>query len=110
MTNLIFGKLLLKAKVTQTMLAGTALTVAGTVMAVQFSSKETLDLTLDEIVALYGNPGRFCAFGDFHVRLRFSQSHSSPPPLLHPQCTSGTSSLCSFSSSSSKSPTIFSRG
>ena len=56
-TNLIFGKLLLKAKVTQTMLAGTALTVAGTVMAVQFSSKETLDLTLDEIVALYENPG-----------------------------------------------------
>ncbi len=31
-TNLIFGRLLLKAKITETMLAGTMLTVIGTVL------------------------------------------------------------------------------
>ena len=42
---------------TQTMLAGTCLTVTGTVMAVQFSSKVTLDLDTDDIKKLYHNPG-----------------------------------------------------
>ena len=31
-TNLLFGRLLLKAKITETMLAGTMLTVIGTVL------------------------------------------------------------------------------
>lgn len=55
-TNLLFGKFMLGAHVTQTMMAGTFLTVAGTVMAVQFSSKETLDLDTEDIKKLYGNP------------------------------------------------------
>jgi hypothetical protein len=55
-TNLLFGKFMLGAHVTQTMLAGTFLTVMGTVMAVQFSSKETLDLDTEGIQKLYRNP------------------------------------------------------
>ncbi|KAL7548630.1 hypothetical protein ACHAWF_011908 [Thalassiosira exigua] len=55
-TNLLFGKFMLGAHVTQTMMAGTCLTVTGTVMAVQFSSKETLDLNTSDIKKLYGNP------------------------------------------------------
>jgi uncharacterized membrane protein len=38
-TNLVLGKLLLKAKITETMLAGTILTVTGTVM-VSFEGRE----------------------------------------------------------------------
>ena len=38
------------------MVAGTCLTVTGTVMAVQFSSKETLDLDTEDIKKLYHNP------------------------------------------------------
>jgi len=56
-TNLIFGKFMLGATVTQTMLAGTCLTVTGTVLAVQFSSKETLELNTNDIKILYHNPG-----------------------------------------------------
>ncbi|KAL7528360.1 hypothetical protein ACHAXR_002401, partial [Thalassiosira sp. AJA248-18] len=55
-TNLIFGKFMLGAHVTQTMMAGTCLTVTGTVMAVQFSAKETLDLDTNDIKKLYHNP------------------------------------------------------
>ncbi len=55
-TNLIFGKFMLGANVTRTMLLGTALTVLGTIVAVQFSSKETLDLNTEEVKALYFNP------------------------------------------------------
>jgi hypothetical protein len=61
-TNLLFGKFMLGAHVTQTMLAGTLLTVTGTVMAVQFSSKETLDLDTDDIKKLYVNPAYLCYF------------------------------------------------
>jgi drug/metabolite transporter (DMT)-like permease len=52
-TNLIFGRILLGARITETMLAGTMLTVVGTIMAVQFSSKETLELSTSEIKHLY---------------------------------------------------------
>ena len=55
-TNLLFGKFMLGARVTQTMLVGTMLTVIGTVMAVQFSSKETLELSTADIKKLYSNP------------------------------------------------------
>lgn len=47
---------MLGATVTQTMLAGTCLIVTGTVMAVQFSSKETLELGTSDIKKLYHNP------------------------------------------------------
>jgi hypothetical protein len=56
-TNLIFGKFMLRAHVTKTMLLGTILTVTGTIIAVQFSSKETLDLDTKDIKVLYSNPG-----------------------------------------------------
>lgn len=55
-TNLIFGKFMLKANVTKTMLIGTGLTVMGTVLAVQFSSRATLDLRTEDIKILYSNP------------------------------------------------------
>jgi drug/metabolite transporter (DMT)-like permease len=55
-TNLIFGKFMLKANVTKTMLIGTCLTVMGTIMAVQFSSRETIELTTKDIKILYANP------------------------------------------------------
>ena len=55
-TNLLFGKFMLGARVTQTMLAGTLLTVTGTVMAVQFSSRVTIDLDTEDIKKLYKNP------------------------------------------------------
>ena len=59
-TNLLFGKFMLGARVTQTMMAGTLLTVTGTIMAVQFSSKETLDLNTEDIKNLYKNPAYIC--------------------------------------------------
>lgn len=55
-TNLIFGKFMLGAKVTRNMLIGTCLTVSGTVLAVQFSSKEAIELNTDDIKKLYLNP------------------------------------------------------
>ncbi len=55
-TNLLFGKFLLGAQVTRAMFGGTFLTVVGTVLAVQFSSKETLDLNTSEMKMLYCNP------------------------------------------------------
>ena len=55
-TNLMFGRFLLGAHVTQAMLAGTVLTVTGTVLAVQFSSKETLALDIHGMKQLYSNP------------------------------------------------------
>lgn len=55
-TNLLFGKFMLGANVTKTMLFGTCLTVAGTIIAVQFSSKNTLELNTAEIKDLYRNP------------------------------------------------------
>ncbi len=55
-TNLIFGKFMLKAHVTRRMVVGTIFTVAGTVVAVQFSSKTTLTLTTAEMKQLYKNP------------------------------------------------------
>lgn len=55
-TNLLFGKFMLGARVTKTMSIGTVLTVTGTVLAVQFSSKKTLELKTDEMKELYSNP------------------------------------------------------
>ncbi len=55
-TNLIFGKFMLKANVTKTMLVGTGLTVMGTILAVQFSSRQTLNLRTEDIKILYKNP------------------------------------------------------
>ena len=55
-TNLLFGKFMLKANVTRRMMVGTMFTVLGTVIAVQFSSKTTLELTSSEMVDLYRNP------------------------------------------------------
>jgi len=55
-TNLIFGKFMLKAEITRKMMYGTLFTVLGTVVAVQFSSKATLSLNVAEMVNLYRNP------------------------------------------------------
>ena len=55
-TNIIFGKFMLKANVTKTMLIGTGLTVMGTILAVQFSSRATLNLRVEDIKVLYSNP------------------------------------------------------
>jgi uncharacterized membrane protein len=55
-TNLFLGKFLLKASITNKMLTGTFLTVIGTCIAVQFSSKTVLELNIDEMVTLYKNP------------------------------------------------------
>ena len=52
-TNLIFGRFMLGARITETMLAGTLLTVTGTIMTVNFASKETLELSISEIKDLY---------------------------------------------------------
>lgn len=56
-TNLFFGKFVLKARITKMMLCGTVVTVFGTIIAVQFSSKETLvQISIKEMVELYNNP------------------------------------------------------
>jgi Protein of unknown function (DUF803). len=55
-TNLLFGKFMLRAEITQKMMYGTLLTVLGTIVAVQFSSKATLSLNIAELVQLYRNP------------------------------------------------------
>ena len=56
-TNILFGKFLLKAKVTGKMYAGTALTVFGTVIAVLFSSSsKSTDMTIDKLFNLWLEP------------------------------------------------------
>jgi len=55
-TNLLFGKFMLKANVTKTMIIGTVLTVMGTLLAVQFSSKAAIDFDIKELQMLYSNP------------------------------------------------------
>mmetsp|Transcript_9032 Transcript_9032/g.17034 ORF Transcript_9032/g.17034 Transcript_9032/m.17034 type:complete len:507 (+) Transcript_9032:125-1645(+) len=55
-TNLVFGKFMLKAEINRTMMYGTLLTVLGTIIAVQFSSKATLSFSIAEMVQLYRNP------------------------------------------------------
>ena len=55
-TNLLFGRFMLGATVTKAMFLGTCLTVVGTVVAVQFSSKSTLELNTEQIKNLYLNP------------------------------------------------------
>ena len=45
------------------MMAGTCLVVTGTVMAVQFSSKETLELGIDDMKKLYVNPAYISYLG-----------------------------------------------
>ena len=55
-TNILFGKFLLGSHITKQMYLGTCLTVSGTVVAVQFSSKMTLDLNTSDIKKLYSNP------------------------------------------------------
>lgn len=54
-TNLIFGKVILKAKITKRMMIGTLFTVIGTIVAVQFSSKITLELNINDLIKLYTN-------------------------------------------------------
>lgn len=54
-TNLIFGKVILKAKITKRMMIGTLFTVIGTIVAVQFSSKTTLELDTNDLMKLYMN-------------------------------------------------------
>ena len=46
-TNILFGKFLLKAKVTTKMYVGTVITVLGTVIAVLFSSSTVKDLDIE---------------------------------------------------------------
>lgn len=55
-TNLLFGSCMLGSKVTRQMIAGTLLTVVGTILAVQFSSKKAIELSLDDMITLYANP------------------------------------------------------
>ena len=69
-TNIIFGKFMLKANVTKTMLIGTGLTVMGTILAVQFSSRATLDLRPEDIKILYSNPA-YITYLVFMVGLLF---------------------------------------
>ncbi len=49
-TNLIFGRLLLKAKITETMMAGTVLTVTGTVLVSYLVLVIVIALFLDNVV------------------------------------------------------------
>ena len=56
-TNLLFGKCMLGATVTRGMMVGTLLTVLGTISAVQFSSKDAIELDTNDMKELYGNPG-----------------------------------------------------
>jgi len=55
-TNLLFGSCMLGSKVTRQMIAGTLLTVVGTILAVQFSSKKAIELSLNDMITLYANP------------------------------------------------------
>jgi len=56
-SNLFFGKLLLKKEITKKMYLGTFLTVAGTVFSVSFSSKKSEPVeVMDDLVELWKNP------------------------------------------------------
>mmetsp|Transcript_31975 Transcript_31975/g.63338 ORF Transcript_31975/g.63338 Transcript_31975/m.63338 type:complete len:402 (+) Transcript_31975:265-1470(+) len=54
-TNVIFGKLILKKKISKQVVGGTILTVFGTVLTVQFSAKKVVQLSTDDIIPLYKN-------------------------------------------------------
>jgi len=56
-TNIIFGKFLLKSVITTKMYIGTAVTVLGTIIAVLFSSSSKTDeMTIDKLFALWLAP------------------------------------------------------
>lgn len=77
-TNLLLGKILLKARITNKMLMGTGLTAIGTCIAVQFSSKAILELNIDEMVTLYKNPvyiAYLVLMATFSITLHFTYYH-----------------------------------
>jgi hypothetical protein len=93
LTNLLFGKYLLGEIVTKQMMVGTGLAIVGTMIAVQFSSKETLDLNTEEIKALYGNTA-FLVYVGVAVFLlialdqsyrRYERQHRQGNPFKHSQ-------------------------
>ncbi|GMH95329.1 hypothetical protein TrVE_jg9083 [Triparma verrucosa] len=55
-SNLLFGKIMHGAIITKSMWFGTGITLAGTLLAVAFSSKVALQLTLDDLQALWLEP------------------------------------------------------
>lgn len=55
-TNLAFGKFMLQKRITKRMYIGTAMIVAGTVMAVLFGSKCEYKGTASSLISLYENP------------------------------------------------------
>mmetsp|Transcript_11886 Transcript_11886/g.24086 ORF Transcript_11886/g.24086 Transcript_11886/m.24086 type:complete len:243 (-) Transcript_11886:20-748(-) len=55
-SNLIFGKVMHGATITYSMWFGTITTLAGTLLAVSFSSKVALQLTMDDLMALWFEP------------------------------------------------------
>ena len=68
-TNILFGKFLLKAKVTTKMYIGTVITVLGTVVAVLFSSSTVKDLDIE--VSRSGSP---CSVPLFLLFLSLAQA------------------------------------
>ena len=106
-TNLLFGKFMLKANVTRRMMVGTMFTVLGTVIAVQFSSKTTLELTTSEMVELYRNPAYVTYLALMFLSMailsylyrKYKKSKQRRAPLPHteiimPLCYSIWSALC----------------
>lgn len=62
-TNLMFGSCMLGAKITRQMIFGTVLTVVGTILAVQFSSKSAIQYSLQDMIVLYTNPAYLVYLG-----------------------------------------------
>lgn len=62
-TNLLFSSCMLGAKVTRQVILGTVLTVLGTILAVQFSSKSATKHSLHELIVLYANPAYLAYLG-----------------------------------------------
>jgi len=77
-TNLLFGSCMLGAKITRQMIFGTVLTVLGTILVVQFSSKSAMQYSLHDMILLYTNPAYLVYLGitfALLIFLRFLYRH-----------------------------------
>ncbi|GMH74401.1 hypothetical protein TrST_g2248 [Triparma strigata] len=92
-TNILFGKFLLKAKVTTKMYIGTVITVLGTVVAVLFSSSTVKDLDIEALFECWLAPpyimylvimgGALLVIPTFYKSLEIAEEKETPIPHSH---------------------------
>ncbi|GMI14166.1 hypothetical protein TrLO_g5423 [Triparma laevis f. longispina] len=92
-TNILFGKFLLKANVTKKMYVGTVITVLGTIIAVLFSSSTVKELDIDALFNCWLAPpyimyliimgGALVVIPSFYKTLEVAEANGKPVPHTH---------------------------